>query len=97
MNKQISILHQEVPKGTRGYIESRLDAMHLFGNRLDTLTARLDCTHEEHEVELVAGVGGAGTLVAKAKTTSLIGALDEAIDRLTCQLRKVHDKRTDRH
>ncbi|MCP5022446.1 MAG: HPF/RaiA family ribosome-associated protein [bacterium] len=96
MNKQISIMHQDVPKETRGYVESRLDAMQLFGNRLDSLTARLDLTHEVHMVELVAGVGGAGTLVAKASTSTLMGALDEAIDRLTCQLRKIHDKRSDR-
>ncbi len=97
MNKQISILHQDVPKGTRGYVETRLDAMQLFGNRLDSLTARLDRMHEEHTVELVAGVGGAGTLVAKASTSTLMGALDQAIERLTSQLRKVHDKRSDRH
>jgi ribosomal subunit interface protein len=97
MNKQISILHQDVPKGTRTYVESRLDAMQLFGNRLNSLTARLDCLQEGHQVELVAGVGRAGTLVASATTPTLMGALDEAIDRLSCQLRKIHDKRADRH
>ena len=97
MNKQISILHQDVPKGTRGYIETRLDSIQLFGNRLDSLTARLDLAHEEHVVELVAGVGGAGTLIAKGSTSTLMGALDQAIDRLTYQLRKVHDKRSNRH
>ena len=57
----------------------------------------LNRSHEEHMVELVAGVGGAGTLVAKGSTSTLMGALDQAIDRLTYQLRKVHEKRADRH
>ncbi len=97
MNKQISILHGSYPSEVRTLIESRLDALPLFGNRVDSLTARLDRMHEEHQIELVAGVGGAGTLVAKAQTSNLSKALDEAIERLTSQLRRLHDRKVDRH
>ncbi|HPF13796.1 MAG: HPF/RaiA family ribosome-associated protein [Planctomycetes bacterium] len=97
MRKQISILSDTYPADTRGLIESRLDSMHLFGNRLDTVTARLVRDHESHAIELVAGAGRDGTLVARSKTTNLMQALDEAIDRLTAQLRKLHDRRVDRH
>ncbi len=97
MNKQVSILHGNYPSEVRSMVESRLDALPLFGNRLETLTARLDQSHEEHQIELVAGLGGQGTLVAKAERPSLGKALDEAIERLTAQLRRLHDRKVDRH
>ena len=97
MNKQISILRGDYSSEVRGLIESRLDDMHLFGNRLSSLTARLALDHGNHDVELVAAVGHEGTLVARSKTPNLVQALDEAIDRMTAQLRKIHDRRVDRH
>ena len=97
MNKQISIRHGNYSPEVRDLIETRLDALPLFGSRLDSLTARLDQTSEIHEVEIVAGVGREGTLVARSKTANVLQAVDEAIDRLTTQLRKLHEKRVHRH
>jgi len=97
MNKQISILHGDYSPEVRDMVANRLDSMNLFGSRLDSLTARLGQTHETHEVEIVAGVGKEGTLVAKSQTENIVQAVDEAIERLTSQLRKLHARRVQRH
>lgn len=96
MNTQISIRHGNYSPDVRDLIESRLGSLSLFGTRLDSLTARLAQSSTEHDFELVAGVGREGTLVARAKTGNLQQAVDEAIDRLTSQLRKLHERRVQR-
>ncbi|MEZ5974098.1 MAG: HPF/RaiA family ribosome-associated protein [Planctomycetota bacterium] len=90
MIKQISFLHVACPDAVRAQVAERLDSMHLFGNRLDSITARLHKSRENYEVELVAQAGPAGTLVAKSATGDLLAAVDAAIDRLTQQLRRQH-------
>ena len=96
MNTQISIRHGNYSPAVREMIEAKIGSISLFGTRMDSLTARLHKTSELHDFELVAGVGREGTLVARAKTSNLQQALDEAIDRLTTQLRKLHERRVHR-
>lgn len=94
MKTLVSILHHDYPTRIRALVDGKLQDLARFHERVVSLRALLERQNEEHRVELVANVGQGTVLVADVRGASLASALDEALDRMGAQLRKVHDKRT---
>ena len=98
MNTQVSILHHDYPTRVRDVVEERLHHLVKFYDRLSSLRALLERQNEDHRVEIVANVGRGTVLVADATGEAFSSALDEALERMTRQLKRHHDKVTkDRH
>lgn len=97
MRTTVSILHHDYPAGLRDHVEERLSGLERFYSKVQTINARLERTRGSHRVELVANCGHGAVLVADVAKDGVGKALDEAIDRMACQLRKLHGKIVDRH
>ncbi len=98
MKTQVTILHQDYPSRVREYVESKIQALERFHERAISMRASLERDGDDHRVELVANVGRGAVLVADARGDGLGPALDEALDRMTRQLKRHHDKITrERH
>lgn len=96
MQTLVSILHHDYPTRVRALVEDELQRLLRFHERVVSLRALLERQNEAHRVELVANVGRGTVLVADVRGATFGSALDEALDRMGCQLRKRHDKRTRR-
>ena len=97
MKTQVSILHHDYPRRVRDLVDERLQGLTRFFSRLVSVRANLERQNEGHRIELVANVGKGGVIVADAQGDAFRSTLDEAIDRMSSQLRKHHDKQIDRH
>ncbi len=97
MTPEVTILHHDYPTKVRDLVEEKLGGLTRFSGQVVSLRASLKRDHEEHHVEVIAGVGQGTVLVAEAKADSFQAALDEAVDRMATQLRKHHDKLIERH
>ena len=97
MKTQVSILHHDYPGRVRDLVDDKLQGLTRFFSRVVSVKANLERQNDDHRVELVASVGKGPVLVADAKGEAFRATLDEAIDRMSCQLRKHHDKQIDRH
>ena len=96
MKTNVSILHHDYPQGLRAHVEERLAGLERFYSRVISITARLERVRNNHRVELVANCGRGSVLVADVALDHQNKALDEAVDRLASQLRKLHGKLVDR-
>ncbi len=98
MKTQVAILHHDYPTLIREHVESRLRQLAKFYDRAFFIRANLERQNGEHRVELIANVGRGSVLVADVRDETFGVALDEALERMTRQLKKHHDKLTvDRH
>jgi ribosomal subunit interface protein len=96
LKTNVSILHHDYPSGLRAHVEERLSGLERFYSKVVTMTARLERTRDDHRVELVANCGRGSVLVADVADDGIHKALDEAVDRMASQLRKLHGKLVDR-
>lgn len=96
MKTNVSILHHDYPSGLRAHVEERLSGLDRFYSKVVTITARLERIRGDHRVELVANCGHGSVLVADVADDGVHKALDEAVDRMASQLRKLHGKLVDR-
>ena len=97
MKTQVSILHHDYPRRVRDLVDERLQGLTRFFGRLVSVRANLERQRDTHRVELVANVGKRGVIVADATGDAFRTTLDEAIDKMSSQLRKHHDKQIERH
>jgi len=75
-------------------VDERLQGLSRFFDRVVSVRANLERQNEDHRVELVANVGQGSVLVADVKGDTFSKVLDEAIDRMTRQLKRHADKLT---
>ncbi len=94
MKTQVSILHHDYPRRLRDTIEDKLQGLTRFGSRLVSVKANIERQNEVHRVELVANVGQGSVLVADVQGDTFGVVLDEALDRMTRQLKRHHEKLT---
>lgn len=97
MKTTVSILHHDYPGRVRDLVDEKLQGLTRFFSRVVSVRANLERQNEDHRVELVANVGKGAVLVADARGEAFRATLDEAIDRMSSQLRKHHDKQIDRN
>ncbi len=94
MQTEVSILHHDYPARLREVVETKLQALQKFYERVHSMRAMLERQKEEHRVELVANVGKGSVLVVDARGSALEAALDEAADRMGRLLRRHNQKLT---
>ena len=94
MEAQVSILHHDYPARAREQVETKLQHLVKFYDRIVSMRALLERQHEEHRVEIVARVARGAVLVVDARSTAFTSALEEAIQRMERLLKKQNDKRT---
>lgn len=94
MKTQVTILHHDYPTRVRDFVAQKVQGLERFHDRAISIRANLERQKEDHRVELIANVGRGAVLVADAKGDSLGTVLDEALDRMTRQLKRHHDKVT---
>lgn len=97
MKTEVSILHHDYPGRVRDLVEEKLQGLPKFFDRVHSVRANLERQRDDHRVELVANVGKGSVLVADAKGEAFRATLNEAVDRMSAQLRKHHDKQIDRN
>ena len=98
MKTQVSILHHDYPSRVRGRVEEKLEGLTKYFDHVISVRANLERQNEQHRVELVVNVGRGSVLVADVLGETFSGVLSEAIDRMSRQLKKHHDRlRVDRH
>ena len=96
MNIQITTRHEShISDETRAFIEAEIENLVKFYDKIHS--AHVICDREEHKtgredsVEIILSVDGS-KLAAKAEEENLGKAIDSAIDKITVQLKKKHDK-----
>jgi ribosomal subunit interface protein len=95
MQTQVSILHHDYPAPVRDLVESKLEHLVKFYERLVSVRATLERQRDElHRVELVAHVGQGAVLVFDARNATLGAAIDEALSGMESQLKKHNQKQT---
>lgn len=92
MQTHVSILHHDYPSPVRETVESKLQHLVKFYDRIVSLRAMLEKQHDEHRVEIVANVGNGAVLVVDARGSAFQSALEEAIERMERLLKRHHDK-----
>ncbi len=97
MKTNVSILHHDYPAKMRPYVEEKLAHLERFYSKVVTMTARLERVADHDRVEIVANCGNGAVLVADVAEDGIGKALDEAVDRMGRQMRKLHDKIVARH
>ena len=98
MKTQVSILHHDYPGRLRELVEEKLGSLEKFFGHVISMRANLERQNDAHRIELVANVGGGSVLVADVSGDTFATVLDEAVDRMSRQLKRHHDKLTvDRH
>lgn len=93
MQTHVSILHHDYPALVRDTVESKLQHLVKFYDRIVSVRAMLEKQHDEHRVELVANIGRGAVLVVDARGLAFSEALEEALARMERLLKRHHDKR----
>ena len=96
MKTLVSIPHHEYPARVRENVESKLQHLAHYFERIVSVRALLERQSEQHRVELVVNVGHGVTLVVDARGDSHDATLDEALARMTRVLKRHKAKLTDR-
>jgi len=96
MKTIVSIPHHQYPSRVRATVETKLQHLLKFYERIESLRAVLAREGDAHNVELVASVGHGATLVVEARRPQLEAAIDEAVQRMTRVLTRHKTKRSER-
>jgi len=92
MQTQVSILHHDYPSWVRETVETKMQHLVKFYDRIVSMRALLERQHAEHRVEIVAAVGRGAVLVVDARGDEFTNALEEAMTRMERLLKRHHDK-----
>ncbi|MBX3237964.1 MAG: ribosome-associated translation inhibitor RaiA [Nitrospiraceae bacterium] len=92
MRLMITGRHVAVTPALRRYIESRMERLDRYGVRLNTLQVLLSVERFHHMAE-VTGVVLGRRIQAKTSTEEMYASIDQVVDKLGAQLRKLKDRR----
>jgi putative sigma-54 modulation protein len=93
MRLMITGRHVAVTPALRGYIESRMERLDRFGVRLNTLQCLLSVERFHHTAEITGVVMGR-RVQAKTSTEEMYASIDQVVDKLSTQLRKIKERRS---
>jgi ribosomal subunit interface protein len=94
MQTHVSILHHDYPGTVRDTVDTKLQHLVKFYDRIVSVRALLERQAALHRVELVAAVGHGAVLVADSRGSEFSTALEEAVSRMERLLKRHHDKFT---
>lgn len=92
MRLMITGRHVAVTPALREYVETRMERLDRYGLRLGTLQILLSLEKFHHVAEVVGVVQGR-RLQAKTSTEEMYASIDEMVDKLGAQLRKLKERR----
>ncbi len=96
MKIRISGRGDEVTAAMKQRAEEKVRKLLRFYERITWADVVLSVERERHRAEISAGLNRGATVVGKAESDTMIGAIDEAADRIARQLRKHKAKLADR-
>jgi putative sigma-54 modulation protein len=91
MRLMITGRHVVITSALRQYIETKMRRLDRYGVRLTTLQVLLGVEKLHHAAEAI-GVFHGRRLQAKATTQEMYASIDQVVDRLETQIRKVKDR-----
>lgn len=92
MRLMITGRHVAVTPALREYVETRMERLDRYGLKLGTLQILLSLEKFHHVAEVVGVVQGR-RLQAKTSTEEMYASIDEVVDKLGAQLRKLKERR----
>ncbi len=92
MQTHVSILHHDYPTTVRSTVDTKLQHLVKFYDRIVSVRALLERQADLHRVELVAAVGHGAVLVVDSRNDEFSSALEEALSRMERLLKRHHDK-----
>ncbi len=95
MTIEITGRHVDVSDSMKHYAEKRLAKLVAEFPRVDKVHVILDIQKFTHMAEVVAHAARHIQLEAKATSENMYASIDESVDKIEVQLRKVLDKRHD--
>ncbi len=93
MRLMITGRHVAVTPALREYVEARMERLNRYGLKLGTLQILLSLEKFHHVAEVVGVVQGR-RLQAKTSTEEMYASIDEVVDKLGAQLRKLKERKT---
>ena len=93
MRLMITGRHVAVTPALREYVETRMERLDRYGLKLGTLQILLSLEKFHHVAEVVGVVQGR-RLQAKTSTEEMYASIDEVVDKLGAQLRKLKERKT---
>ena len=87
--------HGSVPESVQRHAEELLQRVERFEKRPASAHVFFDSERSEKRVETRLTIAGLPPFIAHAAATTYRTALDQSIDRIISQLKKVHDRYTD--
>jgi putative sigma-54 modulation protein len=91
MRLMITGRHVVITSALRQYIETKMRRLDRYGVRLTTLQVLLSVEKFHHAAEVI-GIFHGRRLQAKASTQEMYASIDQVVDRLETQIRKVKDR-----
>ena len=92
MRLMITGRHVAVTPALREYVETRMERLDRYGLKLGTLQILLSLEKFHHVAEVVGVVQGR-RLQAKTSTEEMYASIDEVVDKLGAQLRKLKERK----
>lgn len=92
MRLMITGRHVAVTPALREYVETRMERLDRYGLKLGTLQILLGLEKFHHVAEVVGVVQGR-RLQAKTSTEEMYASIDEVVDKLGAQLRKLKERK----
>jgi len=92
MRLMITGRHVAITPALRHYVETRMERLDRYGLKLGTLQILLSLEKFHHVAEVVGVVQGR-RLQAKTSTEEMYASIDQVVDKLDAQLRKLKERR----
>jgi ribosomal subunit interface protein len=97
MKTLVSDPHRAYPNNLRDSVETRLQHLAKYFERIESLRAVLEKEHDSHRVEIVVHVGHGATLVVDSKAGTFDEALEDSMQRMKLLLTRHKKRLVQRH
>jgi putative sigma-54 modulation protein len=91
MNIQITSRRSKVSQDTKSFLKRELENLDKYYDKITSGHVILDNEHINKTVEIIVNVQGS-TLNARAKSDNLGKSVDDALQKITRQLKKIKEK-----
>ena len=92
MQVDISTRHGQISGATKEKINSKIEKLSRFQERLTAVNVIVDLSDDDAHVEIMASVERATDFVSRATASNLMKALDSALQKMQVQMRRHKDR-----
>lgn len=93
----VNARHMDVTDPIREYVESKIAKLPRYYDNVHSIETVLEIEANQPKVEIVVQAGRKHTFVATHRCEDMYAAFDQALDKMTSQLRRFKDRVRDRH